>query len=46
MRMENRHGMLVDFEVTQATGTAERDVVPRLLQGAGAAFPAADAGWG
>jgi transposase len=32
--MENRNGMLVDFEVTQATGTAERDVVPGLLHGA------------
>jgi transposase len=32
--MENRNGMLVDFQVTQATGTAERDVVPGLLQGA------------
>ena len=30
--MENRHGMLVDFQLTQATGTAERDVVPTLLQ--------------
>jgi len=29
--MENRHGMLVDFQVTAATGTAERDVVPRLI---------------
>ena len=29
--MENRHGLLVDFQVTTATGTAERDVVPRLL---------------
>ena len=29
--MENRHGLLVDFQVTEATGTAERDVVPRLL---------------
>src|SRR6266702_2506270 len=26
--MENRHGLLVDFQLTQATGTAERDVVP------------------
>ncbi len=30
--MENRHGLLVDFQVTQATGTAERDVVPELLE--------------
>ena len=29
--MENRSGMLVDFQVTQATGTAERDAVPVLL---------------
>ena len=28
--MENRHGLLVDFHVTQATGTAERDIVPVL----------------
>jgi transposase len=29
--MENRHGMLVDFQVTEASGTAERDMVPVLL---------------
>ena len=29
--MENQHGMLVDFQTTQATGTAERDIVPELL---------------
>jgi transposase len=29
--MENRRGLLVDFQVTQATGTAERDIVPVLL---------------
>jgi len=29
--MENRNGLLVDFQVTKATGTAERDVVPGLL---------------
>jgi transposase len=29
--MEHRHGLLVDFQVTEATGTAERDVVPELL---------------
>ncbi len=29
--MENRNGILVDFQTTQATGTAERDVVPMLL---------------
>jgi transposase len=28
---ENRHGFLVDVLVTQASGTAERDVVPVLL---------------
>src|SRR5215212_1073580 len=26
--MENRNGLLVDFQVTTATGTAEREVVP------------------
>jgi transposase len=30
--MENRHGMLVDFQMTAATGTAERDVVPVLVK--------------
>jgi transposase len=29
--MENRNGMLMDFQVTEATGTAERDAVPVLL---------------
>jgi len=29
--MENRNGMVVDFQVTAATGTAERDVVPVML---------------
>ena len=29
--MENRHGLLVDFQLTVASGTAERDVVPQLL---------------
>ena len=29
--MENRNGMLVDFQLTEAGGTAERDAVPRLL---------------
>ena len=29
--MENRHGLLADFQVTEATGTAERDIVPMLL---------------
>jgi transposase len=30
--MENRHGLLVDFQLSEASGTAERDVVPTLLQ--------------
>ncbi|MEK7215322.1 MAG: IS5 family transposase [Chloroflexota bacterium] len=29
--MENRNGLLTDFQVTAATGTAERDAVPVLL---------------
>ncbi|MGH9894773.1 MAG: IS5 family transposase, partial [bacterium] len=29
--MENRNGMLVDFQVSEATGKAERDAVPTLL---------------
>jgi transposase len=29
--MENRHGLVIDFQLTQASGTAERDVVPQLL---------------
>lgn len=29
--MENRNGLLTDFQVSQATGTAERDAVPVLL---------------
>jgi transposase len=29
--MEHRHGLLVDFQMTTATGMAERDVVPRLI---------------
>jgi len=33
--MENRNGLLVDFQVTPATGTAERDSVPDLLDEAG-----------
>lgn len=32
--MENRNGLLVDFQVSQATGTAERDAVPLLLDAA------------
>jgi transposase len=29
--MENRNGLLVDFQVTQATGTAERDMARQLV---------------
>lgn len=29
--MENRNGLLMDFQVTQATGTAERNMVPILI---------------
>ena len=32
--MEHRNGLLVDFHVSEATGTAERDIVPALLKGA------------
>ena len=32
--MENRNGLLLDFVVSGATGTAERDAVPRLLEDA------------
>src|SRR5438874_11329587 len=28
--MENRNGLLLDFQLSQATGTAERDAVPAL----------------
>jgi hypothetical protein len=31
--MENRHGLLMDFTVSLATGTAERDAVPELRDG-------------
>ena len=31
--MENRNGLLMNFIVSQATGTAERDAVPELLDG-------------
>jgi transposase len=34
--MENRNGLLVDLLITPASGTAERDAVPRLLDGASA----------
>ena len=29
--MENRNGILTDFQLSQATGTAERDTVPELV---------------
>jgi IS5 family transposase len=29
--MEHRNGLLVDFQVNQATGTAERDIVSELI---------------
>ena len=29
--MENRYGLVVDFQLTQATGTAERDMAPKLI---------------
>ena len=29
--MENRNGLVVDFQLTQATGTAERDMAPKLV---------------
>ena len=32
--MENRHGLLVDFQLTMATGTAEREVIPQLIDDA------------
>ena len=32
--MENRNGMLMDFVVSSATGTAERDAVPVMLDDA------------
>jgi transposase len=30
--IENRHGLVVDVELTQATGTAERDAAQRMLR--------------
>jgi IS5 family transposase len=30
--MENRNGLLVDFQLSQATGTAERAAVPELIE--------------
>src|SRR6266571_4255022 len=29
--MENRNGLVVDFQISHATGTAERDTVPKLV---------------
>lgn len=42
--MENRNGLLVDFRVSQATGTAERDVALAMLEEADAAPKATVAG--
>ena len=36
--MQNRHGLLVDFQITCATGTAERDVVPHVINDAARGF--------
>src|SRR6202047_3295820 len=30
--MDNRHALLVDSQLTEATGTAERDAVPQLIE--------------
>lgn len=47
--MENRNGLLVDFEVTEASGTAERDaalsMVNQALPGAGRITLGADRGY-
>lgn len=37
--MENRSGLLVDFRVTQATGTAERDAAAEMLQALPGGYP-------
>jgi hypothetical protein len=29
--MEHRNGLLLDFQVNRATGTAEREIVPDLI---------------
>ena len=43
--MENGNGLLLDFVVSNATGTAERDAVPVMLdECAAAGFPSQDAG--
>lgn len=34
--MENRHGLLVDFQITTTSGTAERDATPVMLETAAA----------
>ena len=45
--MENRNGLLTDFQVSEASGTAERDAVPKLLEGAKErGFHPRDPGWG
>jgi len=44
--MENRHGLLVDFQLTEATGTAERDAVPELIAMKHASVVFVHARWG
>ena len=44
--MENRYGLLVDFQIDQATGTAERDAVGPLLDRARERVSPQDAGGG
>jgi len=29
--MENRNGLVVDFQLSQASSTAERDIAPKLV---------------
>ena len=43
--MENRHGLLMDFTVSLATGTAGRDAVPTLLDGVAAPPCAGSSTW-
>jgi hypothetical protein len=46
--MENRHGLVVDAELTQATGTAEREAALKMLAqipGAGTMTVGADKGY-
>ena len=44
--MENRNGLLADFQVTQATGRAERRRARAAGPGPGAAIPSQDRGRG